>query len=131
MILNKPFEYASEAIELGNKLDFKKGLTTGYNNKGVGYYQQNNYEEALVWYNKALAIHRQTGNFRGEGFVLSNIGLIYWKQGALPTAVEYYLQSLKIWEDHQLESEKSSVFDNLGNVYNEQEEYDLALSLLF
>ena len=59
------------------------------------------------------------------------MGLIYWKQGALPTAVEYYLQSLKIWEDHHLENEIASVFDNLGNVYNEQEEYDLALSYYF
>ena len=73
--------YASEAIELGKKLDFKKGITTAYNNTGVGYYQQNKYKQALEWYNKALAMHRESGNFRGEGFVLSNIGLIYWKQG--------------------------------------------------
>lgn len=127
----KTIQYASQAIELGEKLDFKKGITTGYNNTGVGYYQQNKYEEALVWYNNALAMHRQTGNFKGEGYVLSNMGLIYWKQGALPTAVEYYLKSLKIWDDHKLESEKASIFDNLANVYNEQEEYDLALSNYF
>ena len=36
---------------------FKKGITTGYNNTGVGYYQQNKYNEALEWYNKALAMH--------------------------------------------------------------------------
>lgn len=127
----KTIQYASEAIELGEKLDFKKGITTGYNNTGVGYYQQNKYEEALEWYNKALVMHRKTGNFKGEGYVLSNMGLIYWKQGALPTAVEYYLQSLKIWDEHKLESEKASIFDNLANVYNEQEEYDLALSNYF
>jgi signal transduction histidine kinase/DNA-binding response OmpR family regulator len=127
----KTIQYASEAIELGEKLDFKKGIATGYNNTGIGYYQQNKYEEALAWYNKAIGMHRETGNFKGEGYVLINMGLIYWKQGALPTAVEYYLKSLKIWDDHQLESEKASIFDNLANVYNEQEEYDLALSYYF
>ncbi len=124
-------QYASEAIDLGKKLDFKKGVTTAYNNTGVGYYQQNKYTEALEWYNKALAMHKEMGNFKGEGYVLSNMGLIYWKQGALPTAVEYYLQSLKIWDDHKLESEKASIYDNLANVYNEQEEYDLALTTYF
>jgi len=127
----RTIEYASEAIELGKKLDFNRGITTAYNNTGVGYYQQNKYKEALEWYNKALAMHRESGNFLGEGFVLSNIGLIYWKQGDLPTAVDYYLQTLKIWDEHKLESEKASVFDNLGNVYNEQEQYDLALSNYF
>lgn len=67
----------------------------------------------------------------GEGYVLSNMGLIYWKLGNLPTAVQYYLQSLKIWEDHHLENEMASIFDNLGNVYNEQEEYDQALTYYF
>lgn len=123
--------YASQAIDLGKKLGFKKGITTAYNNTGVGYYQQNKYEEALDWYNKAITMHKESGNFRGEGHVLSNMGLIYWKQGALPTAVEYYLRSLKIWDDHKLELEKASVYDNLANVYNEQEEYDQALSYYF
>lgn len=127
----KTIRYASEAIDLATELGFKKGITSGYNNTGVGYYQQNKYDTALLWYNKALDLHRETGNFRGEGHVLSNMGLIYWKQGNFPTAVQYYLQSLKIWEDHRIESETASVFDNLGNVYNEQEEYDLALSSYF
>lgn len=124
----KTIYYAEEALSLASKLNFKKGMITAYNNSGIGYYQQNKYDEALQWYNKALGLNRATGNFLGEGHVLSNIGLIYWKQGALALAVEYYLQALKIWEDHQLEDEMASLFDNLGNVYNEQEEYDRALS---
>jgi tetratricopeptide (TPR) repeat protein len=58
----KTILYAKEALELANKLNFKKGITKGYNNTGVGYYQQNKYPEALLWYNKALAMHRETGN---------------------------------------------------------------------
>ena len=124
----KTIHYAEEALTLASSLSFKKGMITAYNNTGVGHYQVNRYDEALRWYNKALALNRETGNFLGEGHVLSNIGMIYWKQGVLTMAVEYYLQALKIWEDHELENEMASVFDNLGNVYNEQEEYDRALS---
>lgn len=76
-------------------------------------------------------MHRESGNSRGEGYVLSNIGLIYWRQGIFPTAVDYYLRSLKIWEEHHIEDEVATVFDNLANVYNDQEEYDLALSYYF
>lgn len=128
---SKTIRYASEAIDLANKNDFRKGLVAAYNNTGVGYYQQNKYDSALSWYAKAIGIHRAMKNFKGEGYVLSNLGLIYWKQGIFPTAVDYYLQALKIWEAHHDEKEIASVYDNLGNVYNEQEEYDLALSYYF
>ena len=128
---NKTIKYAAEAMTLAKNLNHKTGLTSAYNNTGVGYYQQNKYEEALQWYNKALEMHRETGTYIGEGYVLTNMGLIYWKQGALTTAVEYYLQALKIWEDHKLENEMASVFDNLGNVYNEQEDYNRALTYYF
>lgn len=124
-------KYAAEAIILAEKIGFHTGMASGYNNTGVGYYQQNNYAKALEWYQKALAKHRENGNFLGEGHLLSNMGLIYWKQGALATAVDYYLRSLKIWEEHNLENEMAGVFDNVGNVYNEQEEYDRALSNYF
>jgi len=94
----KTFEYAKQAAELGEKIDFKKGVATAYNNTGVGYYQQNNYDSALLWYEKARAKHKEAGNFKGEAYILNNTGLIYWKQGEMPTAVEYYMKALKIWE---------------------------------
>lgn len=127
----KTIGYARQAVNLAEDLHFDRGLATGYNNVGVGYYQQNRYDSAIAWYQKALEVHRRTGNFKGEGYVYSNIGLIYWKQGLLTQSVEYYLKSLKIWEKHQLETETAGVFDNLGNVYNEQEDYDRALQNYF
>src|SRR5687767_9682241 len=36
-------EYADQAILLAKELNFKKALASAYNNKGAGYYQQNNY----------------------------------------------------------------------------------------
>jgi tetratricopeptide (TPR) repeat protein len=126
--INKTFEYARQAAELGEKIDFRRGVATAYNNTGVGYYQQNNYDSAIVWYRKSMEAHKLAGNFRGEAYALNNIGLIYWKQGQLPKAVEYYMQALKIWEVNKLESESSSIYDNLGNIYNEQEEYDRAIT---
>jgi signal transduction histidine kinase/DNA-binding response OmpR family regulator/Tfp pilus assembly protein PilF len=124
---NKTFEYAKQAAALGEQLDFKRGVGAAYNNIGIGYYQQNNYDTAIAWYQKAIEQHKAAGNFKGEAYIINNIGLIYWKQGEMPTAVKYYMQALKIWEDHKLESETSSIYDNLGNIYNEQEEYDRAI----
>jgi signal transduction histidine kinase/DNA-binding response OmpR family regulator/Tfp pilus assembly protein PilF len=124
----KTFEYARQAMELAGKLGFQKGLVTAYNNTGVGYYQQNKYDEALSWYNKAVEEHRKMGNYRGEANVLTNIGLIYWKKGEYPEAVKYNMQALKIWEEHQDESGICGIYDNLGNVYSDQEQYDQALT---
>lgn len=124
----KTFEYAKQAMELAKKLGFQKGLVTAYNNTGVGYYQQNKYDDALTWYNKAVEEHRKMDNYRGEANVLTNIGLIYWKKGEYPEAVKYNMQALKIWEAHNDESGICGIYDNLGNVYSDQEQYDQALA---
>lgn len=123
--------YADQAIALGKLIGFQKGVTSAYNNKGVGFYQQNQYPQAMEWYSKALEGHKQSGNFQGEAWLLSNIGMMYWKQSKLDTAVQYYLQSMKIWEDKQVESEKASVFENLGNVYADQDDNERALDYYF
>ena len=123
----KTFIYARQALDLAEEIQYEQGKAAASNNMGAGYYQQNRYTEALQWYEKAVASHKNTGNFRGEAFVTTNIGMIYWKRGEFPMAVEYYLKALKIWEDHGVVAETSSVFDNLGNIYNEQEQFDTAL----
>lgn len=123
--------YAEEAIDAANQAEFQKGLTAAYNNKGVGFYQQNNYTEALTWFGKALDGHRSIGNYQGEAYLLSNIGMMYWKQSKLDTAIQYYLRSMKIWEDHQNESEIASLLQNIGNVYNDQDDAERALEYYF
>lgn len=124
-------EYADQAIGLAKELNLKRALASAYNNKGVGYYQQNKYEDAIKWYNEAIGMHKEVGNFQGEAFVLSNIGMIYWKQTKLDTAVQYYLQSMKIWEDHKNEEEIAGVLQNIGNVYSDQDDYTRALEYYF
>ena len=121
------FIYARQALDLAEEIHYEQGKAAASNNMGAGYYQQNQYTEALSWYAKAVASHKKTGNYRGEAFVTTNIGMIYWKRGEFPRAVEYYLKALKIWEDHGVVAETSSVYDNLGNIYNEQEQFDTAL----
>lgn len=127
----KTIEYADQAIDLAKNLDFKRALASAYNNKGVGYYQQNKYEQALQWYNEAIGVHKQLGNYKGEAYVLSNMGMIYWKQTKLDTAVQYYLRAMKIWEEHKNEEETASVLQNIGNVYSDQDDYDRALQYYF
>ena len=124
-------QYATEGVALAGQIGFGRGLASACNNVGVGYYQQNKYDEAINWYQKAIEVHKKNNNYTGEGHVLSNIGLIYWKQGQLSTAVEYYLKSLEIWDKYKMEDEKSGVYDNIGNVYNEQEDFDRALEYYF
>ncbi|HEY8399501.1 MAG TPA: tetratricopeptide repeat protein [Flavihumibacter sp.] len=123
--------YADEAIDEAEKNDFAKGRTAAYNNKGVGFYQQNNYAEAMIWFNKALEGHRAGGNYQGEAYLLNNIGMMYWKQSKLDTALQYYLQSMKIWEEHYEPTEIASLLQNIGNLYNDQDDMDRALEYYF
>jgi tetratricopeptide (TPR) repeat protein len=50
---------------------------------------------ALEYYQKSLKIEEESGNKRGIGINLNNIGGIYSEQGNYPLALDYFQKSLK------------------------------------
>ena len=56
------------------------------------------YQKALEYYEKWLAITRKTGNVQSEGYTLSNIGYAYCVLGQLQKALEYYGKAFDIFK---------------------------------
>ena len=59
----------------------KKGIGAIYNNVGLIYMNQGNYEKAFEYYSKCLAISKEIGDKKGMGSFYYNIGLIYKDKG--------------------------------------------------
>lgn len=56
-------------------------------------------EQAIDDYEQALAISRESGDRRGEGTALGNLGVAYAVLGQVERAIEFYEQALAIFEE--------------------------------
>ena len=78
----------------------------------------NNYDEALIFFNKCLEINNNSSD------IYFNLGLIYKKKGLLDLSVKNYKEAIKF------NSEFLDAYINLGVVFEQQEKYNECLNIL-
>lgn len=119
--------FAKKAITLAEKIDYKKGESSGYHGVAYTHFVTGNYFEALRHWHKALALKELIKDKRGIAACLGNIGAVYFEQGNYPLTLEYYFKSLKIVEELNEKIKLSSLYSNIGLVYLEQKDFSKAL----
>ena len=87
-------------------------------------------------YERALAIHREVGDRRGEGMVLGSLGLLHMSQGRMTEALTHCEEALAICREVGHRREEGGVLGNLGVLYMSQgritealEHYEQALAI--
>ena len=106
---------------------FKKSLGSSYNNIGIICKNQGNYEKALEYYSKSLAIKEELSDKKGMGDSYNNIGIIYENQDNYEKALEYHSKSLAIKEDIDDKKGMAVSCNNIGNIYFYQGDYEKSL----
>ncbi len=119
--MKNALSYFDEAIELGSKIDFKKGLADSYNAKGRAYAQLGNLQEAILSFQEALKVYRDIGDKTGEANIQSNLGSIYYMLGNNSRALELHFESLKISEEVDNKLRIATSFNNIGTVYSKND----------
>ena len=102
-----------------------------FNNVGIVFDEQGEYDKALEYYQKTLSIReRFLGAHHSEvAHPLNNIGVMFWNMGNYDKALEYYRKSLVIREktlgpEHPL---VATTLSNIGLVYWKMSNYKQAL----
>lgn len=95
---------------------------SSYNNLGLVYYSKGDYNTALEYYCKALAImekNNQTKN-PNTATILNNIGGIFDELGRYDTALDYYFNALAIREEllGMKHPDSAQSYNNIGLTYN-------------
>lgn len=127
----KGLNYGNEAIELADKLNFKKGIANSYNNIGIIYMHQGNYPKTLEYWLKALKIDEELKDKSWIAKRLGNIGIVYMNQGDYPKALDYYFRALNMAKEIGDKKIIESCIGNIGVVYGDQGDYPKALDYYF
>ncbi len=114
-------DYAQQAIELADEIDFKKGLAYGYKNLGLPLYFKGELDNELVeHWQRSLSIFEEIGDKQGISNLQSNLGSIYQTKGDDPTALEYFLNSARMASEIGDSLRIATANLNIGSVYSNQ-----------
>jgi tetratricopeptide (TPR) repeat protein/two-component sensor histidine kinase len=122
-------EYANEALEISETLNWSKGIAMSYQRLGIVYdYVIPDLPTALSSYQKAIKANEaaKIKNFNWQMY--SNIGIIYQDNKLFRKAANYQLLSLaKAKDENVTEKELMQLYINIGNPYAEMKMNDSAL----
>ena len=120
----KSKEYAAEAVEIAGELDIPEYTAKAYNMYGVSEQLISNYDEAIEWGEKAMAIYRELGNMERVSAMYNNIGNSYRNKGDITKCLEYHMESLRIKEEIGVDDEAlAASYWNIGNLHGDVQNF--------
>ncbi|NQU52385.1 MAG: tetratricopeptide repeat protein [Bacteroidetes bacterium] len=125
---SEAIDYGTRAMELAEKINYKKGLAYAFKNIGLGHYMQGDFLEVLVFWERSLTAFESIDDKLGVANILNNLGAIYFNQGDDAKAIDFYLRSLSASEEIGDKLRIATALVNIGGVYyNKKATQDKAL----
>ncbi|MCD4665661.1 MAG: sensor histidine kinase [Bacteroidales bacterium] len=125
----KAKEILLESLSVNKKYNNSINIGITYVNLGIISKEENNPDEALNYYDKALNIYRDIGYKSGIGHIYVNMGNAYKDKGQYPTALNYMENSIKIFKEISNRDGILGSLTNLAVIYVRIKKYSEALSI--
>jgi tetratricopeptide (TPR) repeat protein len=125
--LDSCYLYATEAMELSEKLDYQKGIARAHTRFGAIYFNKGNFYEALISFSKCMKISKKTKDNKALRQAYNNMGAVYFLFGNYPEALKNHYKSLQMSEESGDYHGIASACSNIGDVYTKQGNYKEAL----
>lgn len=110
-------ETAEKAIALANKINQPIYLGDAYKTMGFIFYNLGKFEEAIVWYNKAIDIYIKHNVAFKLGSCYKNVASMYGLLLRRDKSLEYFDKAAKIFKDNNYLDEYVSCTNMVANVY--------------
>jgi serine phosphatase RsbU (regulator of sigma subunit)/Tfp pilus assembly protein PilF len=123
----KSYNYIDRQLALSKKLNYKKGLASGYSNMASFYTKKGEFKIALEYNKLSLKFMQEIGDKKGESSGYINIGQNYSNLGNYTSAITNMLQGVKIKEQIDDKRGVAVGYANIGSVFFAQQKYDEAL----
>jgi len=120
-------QFAQDALQKAQAIHYTEGEAWAWRNLGIGHAIKGTFEQAEPCFQKAITLFEQLEHPRGLGLAYSNLGTVYQQMGRLDKAVEYLARSLRYLQlIPDLAFFYAQTLANLGSLFGELEQYDLA-----
>ncbi|MDJ1497952.1 sensor histidine kinase [Cytophagaceae bacterium DM2B3-1] len=126
--LDMSMKYSLESIQLQEK--YNQEIASEYQNIGNILAHSKQYNRAILYYRKALAIGKEQKNLTSIAITENLLGNLYDNTGKTDTAIYYYKSGLQYAEQAEYRLLQTDLLVNLGLVYTRKKQYKLAESYL-
>lgn len=119
--------YEQQALDLSLSIRYIPGTITSYTNLGAVHRNHSNYLKAIELYKTAIA-SASPGNEAYLASTYLELGIAYLRMVNLDSAKQSLLQGLKINEAQKDRLLDASIYNMLGNVSKDQNDYEQAVA---
>lgn len=120
-------EWLLAALDIYDKLEHVRGLSSTYLKLGVVNVNLRNFEEAITLYNQALDYALRSDS-NDVVTLYNNIGAVYFHQNDIEQAITFFEKALDYGTGPVLESSQILALSNLAAIYSDKGEFGLASS---
>jgi tetratricopeptide (TPR) repeat protein len=126
---NKSKAYALEACKLAGELEIQNEQARSYLLLGSFHLEAGNLDEAMSQCRHAMEIYKSTEDEQGVASVYSRLANIFFVQGMIDKALEFYHRALKKMQETDVGGERlASYYFNIGVCYSTLDKLELAIS---
>ena len=126
--LDSAIYYSKKGLFLANNLNYKLGLAENSEDLGSYYIKHNNLDSAKIYYQKAKASFYNTDSLLRYTKNTMRLGNINLAQKNHIEALTLYQECLGISREHNFKTIIPHLYNNIGLIYKDFEDYDDAQS---
>lgn len=119
--------FSYKVIDMANELNDNELLGVAYNEIGYSYENQENFQEALIFYNQAYDAWELDSNYRYMADVIANIGRCETRKGDYTSALETYKSGVILCDKYGLIKPKIEMLYYLHGLYEYFGDYKKSL----
>ncbi|RLD65001.1 MAG: hypothetical protein DRI95_09650 [Bacteroidetes bacterium] len=124
-------EFATQALDLSENINYKYGIANAYNNLGIYYRTKGIYDLAIDYFFNSLYIMEELNDINGIGRSYNLIGILYYYLENYNLSLEYYNKALEINIQQQDQKWIAGNSNNIGMIYEILGDYSKALEYYF
>jgi two-component system NarL family sensor kinase len=123
----KSMVYYKQALSESIRIKNNWLLLSSYNDVGLCYSELNDMDSAILSLRQSVGVARQLNDTVKMAKILANIGNMFLTQKDRITAIDYYVQSARLWEACSDQRSLGILYSNINELMNQLEEYNKAL----
>jgi tetratricopeptide (TPR) repeat protein len=130
VIYNSPdsaMKYSDEVLRISGRIGLRSGIAFGYRYKGLVYYLNGDYVQALDYLQRALKAAESLDSKKFDASMFNNLAIVYMELKQYEKALSYYQKYLSASRELGLPEEEAKALLNIGNLYGETGDVDKGL----